>query len=266
MKIIFLGTGSSMPSPKTSGKPFRSFAATLIETSDETFLFDIGPGTVIKLLELEIDILKNPTSVFISHFHLDHCLDIITLMKSRGLNYKYTGEKNVLNIYGPTGLTEFLKQLFSGVEKWNYMSDELNVQELMNLKETMEGEVIKNQTLKVSCIPVKHYNGVAYRLEAEGKSVIYSGDMGYDENFSLLGKGADLAVVECSYPNKNSLKGLHLCPEEIARLAKLGNFKQTALTHMYPACEGREEEMKKVIEEKSETKVIVTEDFYTMTL
>ena len=75
------------------------------------------------------------------------------------------------------------------------MSDELNVQELMDLKETMEGEVMKKQTLTVSCIPIKHYNGVAYRLEAEGKSVIYSGDMGYDENLSKLGKEADLAIV-----------------------------------------------------------------------
>lgn len=266
MKITFLGTGSSTPSPKQTGKPFRSYAATLIETGNESLLFDIGPGSVQKILSLGIDVLKKPTSVFISHFHLDHCQDIIALMKARALHHSYTGEKNVLNIYGPSGLGEFLKQLFSGVEKWNYMGEQLKAFTLMNLKETMDGIVTENETFKVSCVEVKHYNGVAYRLEAEGKSVIYSGDMGYDENLSILGKNADLAIVECSYPDKMTLKGLHLCPEEIALLATAGKFEQTVLTHMYPACEGREDEIKKVIEDNSKTKVTVTEDFFSINL
>jgi len=264
MKITFLGTGSSTPTPKQKGKPFRSYACTMIETGEATILFDIGPGTVLKLLELGVDILRKPTHIFISHFHIDHCQDIIALMKARGLHSMYSGENEKLNIYGPRGLKDMLTQLFSGVEKWEYMVHEWNSFELMNLKETMQGVVIETSEFKVNCSPIKHYGGVAYCLEAEGKAVVYSGDMGYDENFAELGKDADLAIVECSYPDKQTLKGLHLCPEDIARLASLGNFRQTALTHMYPACVGREGEMKRVIEENSGTKVIITEDFFTL--
>lgn len=266
VKIIFLGTGSSTPTPKTQGKPFRSYSGTLIETKNAVLLFDIGPGTVHKLLELGVDILLKPTHIFISHFHLDHCLDLVTLMKARGLNFSYKGEKNVLNIYGPKGLSKFIEQTLSGVEKWNYMTHELKAFELMNLVEITEGIIVDNEIFQVTCSHIKHYNGLAYRLDAEGKSVVYSGDMGYDENLAVLGKDADLAIVECSYPDRMSLKGLHLCPEDIAELAKLGGFKKTALTHMYPACEGQEEEMKRTIEERSDTKVIVTEDFFELSL
>jgi ribonuclease BN (tRNA processing enzyme) len=266
VKITFLGTGSSTPRPKQVNKPFRSYSGTLIETGSATLLFDIGPGTVHKLLELGIDILQKPTHVFLSHYHLDHCMDIIALMKARGLHYEYTGEKNVLRLYGPDGLKEMLQQLFSGVEKWNYMTHEWNSFDLMDLQETMHGTVEENEQFRVSCTEITHYGGVAYRLDAEEKTLVYSGDMGYDENFSKLGMDADLAIVECSYPDRESLKGLHLCPEDIARLAALGNFKQTALTHMYPSCEGREDEMKKYIESHSPTKVTITEDFLTMHL
>lgn len=264
MKITFLGTGSSTPTPKIEGKPFRSYSGFYLEIGEDLLLFDIGPGAVAKLLQSGIDTGKKPTHVFISHYHLDHCLDLITLMKHRGLANRLTGDKHPVCVFGPENLSSFTSNLFSGVKQWDYMEKELHASGVMELKETMNGVVIETESYKVTCAPIKHYNGVIYRLDTKGGSLVYSGDMGYDENLAILGKDADLAIVECSYPDKASLKGLHLCPEEIGILAKLGNFKQTVLTHMYPACEGREEEMKKTIESISDTKVTIAEDFMTV--
>lgn len=264
MQITFYGTGSSTPTPH---KPLRSYSGFGVEIENDFLLFDIGPGTVTKMLQGGIDIMQKPTDLFISHFHLDHCLDYITLLKARGLQTKWNGKQDtLLNVFGPVGLEKFSRNLFEGIDQWKYMSQELKVFELMKLKETMQGVVVETPLWKVTSSPIKHYDGVCYRLDAGGKSLVYSGDMGYDETIATLGKNADLAVLECSYPSKEENKGLHLCPEEIGELAKKGHFKHVVLTHMYPACEGREEEMVGKIKSITNCEVTVAYDFLEMTL
>jgi len=90
--------------------------------------------------------------------------------------------------------------------------------------------------------------------------------MGYDQRIADLGKHADLAILECSYPNKASLKGLHLFPEEIGELAKIGEFKHVVLTHLYPECEGQEEQMVQIIKDIAHVDVTVAYDGFSMSL
>lgn len=270
MKVTFIGTGSIMPNPKVEGKPYRSCSAIYVEVGQDKLLFDIGPGTLTKLQQIGVDTRINPTHLFISHYHMDHCQDYIGLAMSRCFD-RATGrvaKGEDLKVYGPVDLKEWSDDLFVRTKRWKYMADMLKVYDTVSLKELpdqFEGVVEENQDWKVTAIPVKHYDGVAFRLESEGKSFVYSGDMGYDENISKIGKDSDYVAIECSFPNRASLNGpLHLCPEDIAQLAKLGNFKNTILTHMYPQCEGKEDEMKKVIEGSSNTKVTIAEDFTTI--
>lgn len=268
MRITFLGTGSSTPSPKQENKPSRSFSGMLIDVQGTFLLFDIGPGTVSKMQQIGIDTLHKPTHLFISHFHIDHCLDYVALAKDRALADFFGQNITPLSVFGPQGLKELSDDLFKRMGKWSYMDQQLKVYEVVHLKETMDGIVAEGNSWKVSCKPIKHYNGNAYLLEAEGKRVIYSGDMEYDETIATLGQGADAAILECSYPDRPSLqgKGAHLCPEDIGELAIKGNFQRTFLTHLYPACEGREAEMVQKIEGMSPTKVTIAYDFMTIDL
>lgn len=263
MKITFFGTGSSTP---TSHKPIHSYASFGVSVGDDFLLFDIGPGTIAKMIQQGIDVITNPTHLFISHFHLDHCLDYITLVKARALTKKLKGINHPFEVFGPEGLKEFSTDLFENVKKWDYMAKELKAYEIVNQKETIDGLVSQTNNWKVTCALIKHYNGVCYRLDTEGKSIVYSGDMGYDESISRLGKNADIAILECSYPGKEENKGLHLCPEEIGELAKKGNFKHVVLTHMYPACEGREEEMVGKIKAIADCEVTVAYDFLELNI
>ena len=133
---------------------------------------------------------------------------------------------------------------------------------MLNLKETNDGVVEKTDNWQVSCTPVKHFlNSVAYRIDSNGKSVAYSGDMTLDRNFSLLAKNSDVILVECSYPDGKSRSGLHLIPSEIAELAADADAKKVILTHTYPVCEGRYEELINKIKEKFSGEVLVAEDF-----
>jgi ribonuclease BN (tRNA processing enzyme) len=206
-----------------------------------------------------IDITEKPTHLFISHFHPDHCSDIIALMQGRGVA-AFKENIKPLFIGGPEGLNQFCKDIFENVTKWKSFSDELNVYQLLDLHEVVEEVVAETKNWKVTCAPIKHFNGSCYRLDINGKSIIYSGDMIYDENITKIGQGADIAIMECSYPDRNSLGGAHLCPEDIGKLAKLGKFKKIILTHMYPKCEGRENEMVAKIKEVADVEVVVAYD------
>jgi len=262
MRITFFGTGSCMPSPKTS-KIHRSYTGWGIKIGNDSLLFDIGGGVLQKMSYNGIDVIKEPTHLFISHFHPDHCSDVLALLQGRIVaNLKF--KVDPIFIAGPQGLNQFFKELFE-VTKWQSYK-ELGAPKLMDLHEIEKGLVRKTKNWKVSASPIEHFDGVCYKLEVGEKIIIYSGDMAYDERISEFGKNADIAILECSYPDKKSLKGKHLTPEDIGKLAKLGNFKKVVLTHMYPECEGREDEMLKKIKEIADTEVVVAYDNFQLTI
>lgn len=266
MKITFLGAGTIIPYVDTSH--LQSYSSILVEIDKTKILFDIGPGTLSKMQQLGIDTQIFPDYVFITHFHIDHCLDYIPLVKSRCFNQKtcFVGKGKKFDVFGPHGLKRWNKDIFQNVVKWNYMNNELNYNKVINLFEVKNDTILKNKNLKVSCCPIKHDNGIAYRLDSKNKSFVYTGDMGYDEKICKLGKNADVVVIECSFPDKKSLKGNHLEPEMIGNLAKIGNFKSIILTHLYPLSIGKEKSMIKTIQNIADCKVSIAYDLKTMTL
>lgn len=257
MEILFLGTGGCIP---TTIKPTRTFAGFYIDGGEDTFLFDIGPGTLAKMVQSGININKSPTHLFVSHLHPDHSADFVGLMQGRGLNKTWYKDTTKLEVYGGEGIQQFTTDIFENVTAWKSFNEELSANETLNIHEIEEGLISQGKNWQVTSRRVKHFNSRAYRLDINGKSIVYTGDMGYDESFSVLGKDADIAILECSFPDKESLKGTHLCPEDIGKLTKLGGFKHIILTHLYPECEGREEEMIDKIGEYTNAPVIIAHD------
>jgi len=266
MKITFLGTGTNTPTPQRKGLPFRSYSAISCEIGKETILFDIGPGTVTKLQQLGISTATTPTTLFISHFHIDHCLDYLALIKERALRM-VRGERLLkLIVYGPKGLLKWHEQLWT-IESWSYMVKELHALESIELIEVEEGKDVLQKNWKARAFSVPHDDGLAYKIESEGKTFVYSGDMGFVSSFADFSQNADMVAIECSFPDRRSVDGTHLYPEQIGELAKHGLWKQTVLTHLYPACEGKEQKMVQTIQSMApRTKIVVAYDFLKMDL
>lgn len=257
MEILFLGTGGCIPSIK---KPLRSFAGFYIDLGTDSLLFDIGPGTLVKMQQSGININENPAYLFITHLHPDHSADFIGLMQGRGLRHIWYKSENKIRVYGGKGIREFTNQIFNGVTAWLSFSQELKASNTLIVEEVEGGIIVQEKNFQVSAVPVQHFNSLAYKLTINEKTIAYTGDMGYDESFSSFAKEADLAIMECSFPNRETLRGTHLCPEDIGALAKKGNFKKIALTHMYPECEGKEEEIIEVISKYTSAEVIIAHD------
>ena len=95
MRVIFLGTGGSLPSPK------RNVPAVAVQVGSEVVLFDCGEGTQRQFMLSKASFMK-VSAVFITHFHGDHFLGVPALLQS--LNF--SGRRKPLHIYGPPGTIE----------------------------------------------------------------------------------------------------------------------------------------------------------------
>ncbi|MFO8109781.1 MAG: ribonuclease Z [Thermoplasmata archaeon] len=100
MRLVFLGTGGSYPSPK------RNVASTAIVKDSRTILLDCGEGTQRQLMRSSVSFMS-VDKIFISHLHADHFLGVPGLIQSMKLNQR----TEPLEIYGPRGTRSMLETL-----------------------------------------------------------------------------------------------------------------------------------------------------------
>jgi ribonuclease BN (tRNA processing enzyme) len=100
--------------------------------------------------------------------------------------------------------------------------------------------------VKISSIPVPHtVPTYAYRFDANGKSVVVSGDLTYSENFASFAKNAEILVFDGMLTSdfsfvpeqarenlKNGLKQSHATIEDLAKMAADSKVKKVVLTHI----------------------------------
>lgn len=247
MRVRFLGTGVCI-ARKERGSP-----GLLVEIDDEKLLFDCGQGTIKTLTKTLGYDISNFNYLFITHFHIDHVNDYPSIVKDR----RFTTRK-VLNVYGPPGLKRHTDILFK--QLFTYMTSDLNVFDFLKTKEVTEGLVEKTESWTVRCAPTVHLDGVAYRIDSNGKSLVYSGDSAPCDSLVELGKDADVVILECSYSSKDSLKGKHFVPETAAQAAQEMKAKKLILTHFYPETDGKEKDMVERAKQHFDGEVVIAED------
>jgi len=237
MRITFLGTGSIIPTAR------RFASSVLVTRGDLMLLLDCGPSTLEKMRVLGV----NPNHVamlLITHFHVDHVSDLLPLIKLRAFDEKgYAAElPSQLLIIGPTGLKRLLSHLIEDIGEFSYLSSTLHCFDYVTLVELSHGQGLEQLGCQVSAAAVSHFNGLAYRLTVDGKSVVYSGDTVPDERLVKLAAGCDLLIHECSFP-EGMLLGKHTTDAQLAELLPRIRPKKTAVVHLYPVWEPREAEL-----------------------
>jgi ribonuclease BN (tRNA processing enzyme) len=65
--------------------------------------------------------------------------------------------------------------------------------------------------------------------------VVYSGDTGFCDAVVELAQGADLLILESSFPDGEACDG-HLTPSLAGRMATLAGVERLVLIHFYPEC------------------------------
>lgn len=243
LKVTLLGTGVGIP------QPGRSQAAILVE-KDLSLLIDCGAGTLMRLDQIGEN-LEDIDTVVLSHLHLDHVHDLLALANGR-----YLSDLSGLSIYGPVGTKRWFETVSSAYPNLEGM--EFEVQELMPM------DSISLKGFDIFAEEARHsVTALAYRLEAEEKVIVYSGDTEPSPRVAALADGSDLLIHECSFPEPFDVTN-HTTPRRLGNILRNHDLKRVVLTHLYPQAEGHEDEMAEQVIELCGVPTIVGWDMMIM--
>lgn len=285
MLIQLLGTGNPSPSLE------RMSSGYLVKVGADVILFDHGPGAYHRLLEAGYTPM-DPTHLFLTHLHYDHCLDYVRLVLTRW--DQGAGQVPELRVYGPPPLEAMTELLFS--REGAFAPDlrartehklSLDIYEERGgrlprawpapvVREIASTEVVKGGHWTVTTTSAIHAQPqlrcYAYRLDCDEGSFVYSGDSGPSRRIAELAHECDVLVHMCAYESGTELSDVHAktcCGHrELAKIAADARVKTLVLSHFNmkmtrPASRAR------ILEEMAAVypgKIVWGEDLMTLTV
>jgi ribonuclease Z len=266
LKIIFLGTGGSIPS---IGRGMPSF---MLIREGERMLFDCGEGTQRQMMCARTGFM-DVDSIFITHFHADHTLGIPGLIQTMG----FQGRSKPLHIYGP----RFVREYCDILNTLGYLKPGFEVA----AHELKHGDVVERKGYRIEAFRTFHsVPSLGYALREDkrpgrfnkpralelgvpegplfgrlqrgedvvvdgrlirssevvgpprpGRIVVYTGDTVPSPAFLPIIAGADLWISEATFADEAADKAaetLHSTAGDVAKLASLAGVQKLALTHI----------------------------------
>lgn len=246
MRIVLLGTGFAVPSPK------RVQSGILIETGENLILVDCGSGVLGNLAKAGYS-PTDVTHVFFTHHHLDHDIDFLPLLKAR-LILENTGIKS----YGPEGTKKWINALF---EAYPYLEGRFDLE----IKELEDGETLAIGNDSVACASACHSpHSIAYRIDSKS-SVVYSGDTEPCEGVkTLIGSGTDTLIHECSVLDFSEHREGHTTPTALGEFLKDAPVKRVVLTHFSSEIPGHEEEIVALLKQYFAGEIVIGKDLVSL--
>jgi ribonuclease BN (tRNA processing enzyme) len=221
LRLTVLGSGTIVPSQ------VRRATSLLIEGGGEEILVDCGPGA-LQALEEAGRSYRDIHRILLTHFHPDHTLGLGRLFSALKADVALPGSYWIV-IYGPDGLERFITGwdgLYGGM-----VPDD----DTLNLVTMEPGYEIDIGEMLVTAGPADHAGrpALAYRIEMEGRSIVYTGDTSRSGALARFATGADLLVAECSFPDEAPADG-HMTPADVGSIADSAGAGEVLLVHMYP--------------------------------
>jgi ribonuclease Z len=260
LSLFFAGTAGSMPTAA------RGLPAVLVRAGGDQLLFDCGEGTQQQLLRSiglpELD------AIFVTHFHLDHWLGLIGVIKTFDLR----GRSLPLTIHGPPGLRALFAGLAPVIGRTTYP---------LVLEELEPHAEVRFGTYSIAAFPVEHrVRAYGYallederpgRFDAEaatslgirpgpdfgrlqagdtvggvspeqvvgearrGRRVVISGDTAPCQAVEVYAHGADVLVHEATFmedERPRARQTAHSTARQAAELARDAGVGLLALTHL----------------------------------
>lgn len=209
----------------TAGAPSRSNPASgyLVEHGDVSIWMDAGTGTFMELAE-RVD-PGTLDAVVISHTHVDHCSDLFGLYGY--LAYGPSGRVPV-KVFVPEGGAEHLRA-FARATAEHVFNMVLDIEEVSPGDSVMVGGV--GFTFGEAIHPVP---AVVTRLEADGVSLVYSGDTGPGGDLIEMAAGTDMLLCEASLGGirDDTTYPYHLTAIEAGEVAAWGGVGRLIVTHL----------------------------------
>lgn len=227
--------------------------STLVSLGGRRIVVDCGLGVAAALARQRMA-LADLDLILITHLHSDHVLELGPLLHTAWT----AGLAAPVRVHGPAGLEAlwqgFLASLAFDVDLRIADEGRPDLRDLVSIRPVAEGVFLEEGGLTVSALPVVHppiEEAWAFRLEAEGRSVVLSGDTAIHPPLAAFARGADLLVHEamlgagvdalCARVGnaderlRAHLLRSHSMAEDVARLAAEARVGALALNHLIPA-------------------------------
>ena len=225
MKITFLGTSHGI----TEKNQFCSSA--LISTGGKHYLVDAG-APVLTLLKNHDIPLEDVAGAFITHSHHDHFMGLAVLTQQ--VNEFHQFKDVSFPVFVPD--EEDYRRMFAFIFGDPAFHGRLAYTIYGGLTDPhgdrarrVSAVIFDDGNLKVTAIPVDHYqNAHAFLLEAEGKRVVFTGDLLTDmPDYPkvITETETDLVVTEGAHTRLNK--------PEVMALLKSSRTKTLVITHRY---------------------------------
>src|SRR2546427_10910238 len=139
LSVTFLGTSAARPTVE------RNVSAVALQRGGETLLFECGEGTQRQMMRFGVSFALS--DIFFTHFHADHFLGVIGLIRTLGLQ----GREEPMRLYGPRGAKKVLGQAISlGVERVPFG---------VSIEETKPGSALSRDGYEVCVFATEHGGG-----------------------------------------------------------------------------------------------------------
>jgi ribonuclease BN (tRNA processing enzyme) len=218
MKLTVIGCSGSFPGPDS---PASSY---LVEHEGYRLLLDLGSGA-LGALQRHVDLL-DINAIVLSHLHSDHFLDLCPYVVYR--RYHPAGPAQRIPLLGPAGTHDRVAMAYDPAAR-SRLRDVFDVSKVV--AEERELGPFRLRFERVNH-PVEAY---ATRVEAAGRSLVYSGDTGASEALVELARGADVLLCEASFVDGPDLPpNLHLTGREAGEHASKAEVRRLLVTHIPP--------------------------------
>ncbi|MHB8487143.1 MAG: MBL fold metallo-hydrolase [Candidatus Acidiferrales bacterium] len=271
--VVFLGTGMPRPDPGRQGPSLA------IVANGKAYIVDAGVGLVrqaaaayargIKALHTDqLDI------AFLTHLHSDHTLGLPDLIFTPWVMHRPVP----LRLYGPTGT----QAMVDNIEKAWAEDIDIRVHGLEHsttgaykvlVHEIQPGVVYQDANVKVTAFAVLHGSwkeALGYRFDADGKSIVISGDTRAAQSVVDACDGCDILIHEVYSggsrgsgevtPGDAYFSSFHTSAEELGGIAAKARPKILVITHYVPRQNTDQTKMLEEIRKKFSGPVMVAND------
>lgn len=217
MEIIFLGTSHG-------GAEVGRFCSSIcLRVDGASYLIDCGAPVegLLKNRGVPLDSIK---SVFITHMHEDHA-GMLSAVAKLYPHYEPNGKIKILfpEEDGLIGFKAWAKALHMDL-------DNEEKQKCIALEVVREGVTYEDEHIKVTAIPtdhIKNFPSYAYMIEAEGKRLLFTGDLSGDfHDYPEIVFEEEFDVIVCELT--------HFTVENAMPKLIKSRTKQMIFSHIYP--------------------------------
>ncbi|MBQ8637621.1 MAG: MBL fold metallo-hydrolase [Lachnospiraceae bacterium] len=226
MKVTIIGSSNGVP------EAHRKCSCVMIEVNGRIYFADMGTSAVDALRNRGIPV-ESVKGIFITHMHGDHTNGLPQFIDLMTWYFTDADPVICLPVIGAAAV----------LRDWVKITQNDGNREIQ-YRETLPGLVYDDGVLKVTAIPTKHCcKSYAYLLEAEGKTVLITGDLQHPSvDFPETAKERELDLVIC--------ESAHFPVREYLPVFESCRIRNVCLTHYPPSAFGSVYELQEELREK----------------